>query len=83
MLSFAFVSLKAIMDKNQQTNFEEGSGFSKNEILQYFVVLIIYILLGFTFRTIFLNWIVGPMFLITTLYLIPKLFSAIIKKVKS
>lgn len=46
---------------------------SVRTIFSYFIVLVLYIVLGYNFKTVFLNWIVGPLFLVITLYYIPLL----------
>jgi hypothetical protein len=40
----------------------------------YVVVLAVYVVLGVFLKTIVLNWIVGPLFLVLTLHLLPNLF---------
>jgi hypothetical protein len=42
--------------------------------LPFVVVFVIYVVLGVTTKTYFLNWIIGPLFLLITLELIPRLF---------
>lgn len=37
----------------------------------YAVAVVVYIALGYQFKTIFLNWIVGPLFPLLVVYLIP------------
>ena len=38
------------------------------------VVFVIYVVLGVVTKTYVLNWIIGPLFLLITLELIPRLF---------
>jgi hypothetical protein len=42
--------------------------------LPFVVVFVIYVTLGVMGRTFLLNWIIGPLFLLITLELIPRLF---------
>jgi hypothetical protein len=37
-------------------------------------VLAIYVILGLAFKSVFLNWIVGPLFPFVVMYLIPRLW---------
>ena len=37
--------------------------------------LVVYVILGVWLKSLVLNWIVGPLWLIVTLYLLPKAFS--------
>lgn len=37
----------------------------------YVVALVVYVALGLLLRSIVLNWVVGPLFLLLTLYLLP------------
>jgi hypothetical protein len=36
--------------------------------------LVVYIVLGYFLKSIVLNWIVGPLFLLVVLYLVPRVF---------
>ena len=42
--------------------------------LPFVVVFVIYVVLGVMGKTFLLNWIIGPLFLVITLELIPRLF---------
>ena len=42
-------------------------------LLAYVAALVLYIALGFFFRSVVLNWIVGPLFPLLGLYLLPRL----------
>ena len=37
----------------------------------YLAALLVYVVLGVLVRSVVLNWIVGPLFLLLTLYLLP------------
>jgi hypothetical protein len=37
----------------------------------YLAALVVYVVLGLVFRSVVLNWIVGPLFLLLALYLLP------------
>ena len=37
----------------------------------YLAALLVYVLLGVLLRSVVLNWIVGPLFLLLSLYLLP------------
>jgi hypothetical protein len=37
----------------------------------YLTALVVYVALGLVLRSVVLNWIVGPLFLLLTLYLLP------------
>ena len=39
----------------------------------YLATLVVYIALGFVLRSVVLNWIVGPLFLLAALHLLPRL----------
>ena len=41
---------------------------------QYVVAFVAYVAVGYHLKSVFLNWIVGPLFLLTTLYLLPLAF---------
>ena len=47
-----------------------GLGFSTPA---YLVALVIYVLLGLVFKSAVLNWVVGPLFPLAVLYLVPQL----------
>jgi hypothetical protein len=40
----------------------------------YLAALLVYVALGLLVRTFVLNWIIGPLFLLLTLYLLPLAF---------
>ena len=40
----------------------------------YAAVFLLYVVLGYNFRTFILNWIIGPTFLFLTLYVIHRRF---------
>ena len=42
-------------------------------LLAYAVALAVYIGLGYLLRSVVLNWIVGPLFLLAVLHLLPRL----------
>jgi len=42
-------------------------------LVAYLVTLVVYLVLGYVFRSVFLNWIVGPLFLVGCLHVVPRL----------
>jgi hypothetical protein len=40
----------------------------------WLLVLVIYVALGYRFKTVFLNWIIGPIFPFVLMYLLPMLW---------
>lgn len=44
------------------------------DLAWYGVALILYIVAGFYTKSVVLNWIVGPLFPLVALYLVPRLF---------
>ena len=42
-------------------------------LLAYAGALVVYIGLGYVLRSVVLNWVVGPLFLLVALYLLPRL----------
>ena len=43
----------------------------------YLATLVVYIVLGFFLKSVVLNWIVGPMFLLVALHLLPRLVRSV------
>lgn len=41
--------------------------------MAYVATLVLYLVLGYAFRSVFLNWIVGPLFLVGCLHVVPRL----------
>jgi len=39
----------------------------------YLATLVVYLVLGYQFRSVVLNWIVGPLFLVGCLHVAPRL----------
>jgi len=39
----------------------------------YLAALAVYLVLGYVFRSVVLNWIIGPLFLVVTLHVLPRL----------
>ncbi len=39
----------------------------------YIAAFVAYLVLGYVFRSVFLNWIIGPLFLVGSLYVVPRL----------
>ena len=50
----------------------EGKPTVSRRFVPFVVVFVIYVVLGVTGRTYVLNWIIGPLFLLITLELIPR-----------
>jgi len=42
-------------------------------LVAYVAVLVVYVALGYLLRSVVLNWIVGPLFLLAVLHLVPRL----------
>ncbi len=42
-------------------------------VAAYLLALAVYIVLGYFLRSVVLNWIIGPVFLLIALYLLPRL----------
>ena len=42
---------------------------------------VVYVVLGLAFRTVVLNWIVGPLWLLLTLYVLPTLGRSLLARV--
>lgn len=40
----------------------------------YLVAFVVYVALGYFLKSVVLNWIVGPLFLLIVLYLVPRAF---------
>lgn len=49
---------------------EAESGW--REATPYAVMLVVYVVLGLTLKVVVLNWVVGPLFLLFALYVIPR-----------
>jgi len=47
--------------------------FRRDELLHYGIAAVIYITLGVLFQGIILNWIVGPLFIVGWMWLVPPL----------
>jgi len=45
----------------------------------YLAALVAYVVLGLLFRSVVLNWIVGPLFLLLSLYLLPLAIRTIVR----
>ncbi|MET0739390.1 MAG: hypothetical protein ABW035_14005 [Acidimicrobiales bacterium] len=45
-------------------------------LLPFAVALVIYVILGVTLKSFFLNWIIGPLFLLLSLDVLPRAFGA-------
>ncbi len=43
----------------------------------YLATLVVYIGLGYVLKSVVLNWIVGPLFLLVALYLLPRLVRSV------
>jgi hypothetical protein len=43
----------------------------------YVVAFVVYVALGFFLKSVVLNWIVGPTFLLLVLYVVPKAFGRV------
>ena len=43
----------------------------------YVAALVVYVALGYFLKSVVLNWIVGPLFLLVVLYLVPKAFGRV------
>ncbi len=41
--------------------------------IAYVATLVVYLVLGYLFRSVVLNWIIGPTFLVCSLYTLPRL----------
>jgi len=41
--------------------------------IAYIATFVVYLVLGYLFRSVFLNWIIGPLFLVGSLYVVPRL----------
>lgn len=39
----------------------------------YVATFVVYVALGYRFRSVVLNWIIGPLFLVLCLYVLPRL----------
>ena len=44
--------------------------------LPFAVALVVYVILGLTLKSFFLNWIIGPLFLLLALDVLPRAFGA-------
>ena len=44
------------------------------------VVLVVYVGLGLLTRSVVLNWVVGPLFPLLTLYLLPRAVSGLVRR---
>jgi len=42
-------------------------------LVAYVATLVVYLVLGYLFRSVVLNWIIGPTFLVCSLYVLPRL----------
>ena len=42
-------------------------------LIAYVATLVVYLVLGYVFRSVVLNWIIGPLFLVGCLYVVPRL----------
>ena len=40
--------------------------------IAYIATFVVYLVLGYLFRSVFLNWIIGPLFLVGSLYVVPR-----------
>ena len=51
-----------------------GSTFDDDDlpVWAYGLSFVVYVVLGYNFTSVVLNWIVGPLWLLATLYLLPK-----------
>ena len=45
-----------------------------SSVAAYVAAFVVYVALGYFLKSIVLNWIVGPLFLVLVLYVLPKLF---------
>ena len=41
--------------------------------IAYVATLVVYLVLGYLFRSVVLNWIIGPLFLVGCLHVVPRL----------
>jgi hypothetical protein len=46
----------------------------------YVLAFVVYVALGVLTRSVVLNWIVGPLFLLLALYVVPRLVEDLIKR---
>ncbi|WP_165367630.1 hypothetical protein [Phytoactinopolyspora endophytica] len=49
----------------------------------YVAALIIYVVIAYFTKTVLLNWVMGPLFLLLTLYIIPTAAAAGLRKLKT
>jgi hypothetical protein len=45
---------------------------TEEPIWPWVLILVVFVALGFTFKSVVLNWVIGPIFPLITLYLIPR-----------
>jgi hypothetical protein len=43
----------------------------------YVAAFVVYVVLGYFLKSVVLNWIVGPLFLLLVLYVVPKAFGKV------
>jgi hypothetical protein len=46
----------------------------------YLLAFVVYVALGVLTRSVVLNWIVGPLFLLLSLYVVPRLVGDLLKR---
>jgi len=52
---------------------EEVAPATAPPLAAYVALLVVYVALGYLLKSVVLNWIVGPLFLLAVLYLMPRL----------
>jgi hypothetical protein len=57
-----------------------GPSASQIKPIWYGVALVVYVALGIFTKTVVLNWIIGPLFLLLVLYLIPTLVRRVARR---
>jgi hypothetical protein len=59
-----------MIDPDLTTAEEDGP----RTVVMWVLVLILYVVLGYWFKTVFLNWIIGPIFPFVLMYLVPAIW---------
>jgi hypothetical protein len=56
---------------------------SRIGVAWYAAALLVYVGAGYFFKSVLLNWVVGPLFLLITLYLVPTLVRRLAGRVRT
>lgn len=62
------------MNPEQSGSQPDSAAEADLPVYAYVLALVGYVALGYFVRSVVLNWIVGPLFLLIVLYLIPRAF---------